>query len=82
MIKKINVNIKIKYMPYFKPFFPNIKMLLKKIPIHAALELVKTIDKEIPNIKKYIDAFLKSFFFNVIKDATQNGQIEFNHEPA
>ena len=57
-------------------------MLVKKIPIHAALELVNTIDNDIPNIKKYIDAFLKLFFFNEIKDAMQNGQIEFNQEPA
>ena len=69
-------------MPYFKLFFPKNKMLLKKIPIHAALELVNTIDKDIPNIKKYINAFLKLFLFNVIKDAMQNGQIEFNQEPA
>ena len=57
-------------------------MLLKIIPIHAALELVKIIDKDIPNIKKYVETLLKLFFFKVIKDAKQNGQIEFNQDPA
>ena len=29
----------------------------KNIPIHAALEFVKTVDKDIPNKKKYVDTF-------------------------
>ncbi len=82
MVKKIEVIINIKYVMYFKLFFPYINVEPKNIPIHAALEFVNTVAKDIPKVKKYVDTFLKVSSFRIIKDARQNGQIEINQEPA
>ena len=79
---RIKVKIRKGYFKYFKLFLPNIKTLPINIPIQAALELVNTVVKDIPKVKKNVDIFFRVLFFKSNRQAKQNGQIEFNQEPA